>query len=411
MGELQASSLETWSDVECLVLHGRVFLGGGIRRAAIRIDRGLITYIGLNPNEEGCRRYHFDRGHLIMPGMVDLHVHFRDWDLASKETMRGGARAALAGGVVGVGDMPNTRPFIRTAELAARRLSEGSALPIDYRLHGGVPEDLEEVRKYVELGLRSIKVYPEDVANFGEEHVKKLFSLSAALGLTLVVHCEDPYAEAESPEGERRCVDWVLHLSSKYGARVHITHASTPYAVLAAHKHKPLVSVDVTPHHLLLSADGCLKRNPPGYCKVRPPLRGEETRRELLVELSLGRIDAVASDHAPHTREEKLSDSPPPGICSLELVLPLLLDLWRRGVLSLEDLVRLYSSYPAKLLGIGVRLGVGEPARIVVVENKPCVIDEGFFEGSCRFSPLVGLRAGGRVKLTVTPRAVYERSI
>ncbi|MGC8994237.1 MAG: amidohydrolase family protein, partial [Pyrobaculum sp.] len=116
---------------ECIWIEGRAYIAGGFRR--VRLGR------------RGCRPLQLSNSYLILPGFVDIHVHFRDWGLAYKETLMGGARSALAGGVVAVGDMPNTKPHIRTAELYRRRMEEGSRLPIIYRLHMGVPEDVGEL--------------------------------------------------------------------------------------------------------------------------------------------------------------------------------------------------------------------------------------------------------------------------
>ncbi|WP_052886172.1 amidohydrolase family protein [Thermoproteus uzoniensis] len=368
----------------CFVVEGRAYVGGAVRYVSLLVEGGAIK--SLKGRGEGCRVLQFSAKHLILPGFVDVHVHFRDWGLSHKETLLGGSAAALAGGVTAVLDMPNTRPHIRTAELYAKRLAEGSALPIHYGVHMGVPEDLAELDA---ARPRSVKIYPEDVERFGWAHVERLLERCRSLGCVAVFHCEDPAYLAEGsrpPEAEARCADRVA-LYARRGYRIHVTHVSLPYTVEAL---RGLATVDATPHHLLLSSDKC--SGP--LCRVNPPLRGEDQRRRLLALFLAGAVDMYATDHAPHTLEEKLSGSP--GICSLDVASSLLLRFWRDGLLGLDDVVRLYSFRPARFAGLDVGLRPGAPAAFSVFKLEEFAVSERDFKGTCRFSPLVGLRAFGR---------------
>ncbi|MEZ0248718.1 MAG: amidohydrolase family protein [Thermoproteus sp.] len=370
----------------CFVVEGKAYIRGAVRYVSILVEDGVVK--SLDGRRDGCTTVQFSRRHLILPGFVDVHVHFRDWGLSHKETLEGGARAALAGGVVGVLDMPNTRPHIRTAALYAKRLSQGSALPIYYGAHMGVPEDLSELDS---ARPRSVKIYPEDVAQFGWGHIEALLGRCSSLGCVAVFHCEDPAYFAEGvrpPEAEARCADRVA-LYAKRGYRIHVTHVSLPYTVEAL---RGLATLDAAPHHLLLSSDSC--GGP--LCRVNPPLRGEDQRRGLLSLFLSGLVDMYATDHAPHTLEEKRSASPPPGICSLDVASSLLLRFWRDGLLGLDEVLRLYSFRPARFAGLDVRLEPGAPAAFSVFRLEEFVISEEHFKGTCRFSPLVGLRAFGK---------------
>jgi len=367
--------------VECVRIEGRAYVGGRFTRVKL--------------GKEGCRTLQFSNDYLILPGMVDLHVHFRDWGLAHKETLAGGAAAALAGGVVAVGDMPNTKPHIRTAELYRKRLEEGSKLPIAYRLHMGVPGDLAELDA---AKPGSVKVYPEDVEAYGWGHVEALMRRCAALGCVVVFHCEDPAyfkGPERPPEAELRCVERVRALASLTGAMVHLTHVTLPQSVEAS---RGWATVDVTPHHLLLDVENC---RDPGLCLVNPRLRTPETRKALLAALAAGLVDIYATDHAPHTLAEKQSPNPPPGICSLDVALSLLLALWRRGVISLADVVRLYSRRPARLLG------VNPEGTFVVVKLEEFTIRGEEFVGTCKHTPFEGFRAFGRVVATAAKGRMY----
>jgi dihydroorotase (EC 3.5.2.3) len=369
--------------MDCVRLEGRTYIGG--RFVRIKLGR------------EGCRAIQLSNDYLILPGMVDMHVHFRDWGLSHKETLVGGAAAALAGGVVAVGDMPNTKPHIRTAELYRKRLREGADLPIIYRVHMGVPEDLAELDA---AKPRSVKVYPEDVERFGWGHIEDLMKRCASLGCTVVFHCEDPayFKNGDRPpEAELKCVERVRLLASIAGARVHLTHVTLPQAVEMS---RGWASVDVTPHHLLLDVENCRDA---GLCLVNPRLRTPETRKALLASLAAGLVDIYATDHAPHTLEEKRSEAPPPGICSLEVALSLLLALWKRGVITLSDVVRLYSHRPARLLGVDIE------NAFTIVKLEEFEVRSGDFVGSCKHTPFEGFKAFGKVVATAVRGRVYFR--
>ncbi|MEM1598935.1 MAG: amidohydrolase family protein [Pyrobaculum sp.] len=368
----------------CVRVEGRAYVEGGFHR--VRLGR------------QGCKTVQFSNDYLILPGMVDVHVHFRDWGLAYKETLQGGAKSALAGGVVAVGDMPNTKPHIRTAELYRKRLEEGSRLPVVYRLHMGVPADLSELDA---ARPRSVKIYPEDVAEFGWGHVERLLEKCASLGCTAVFHCEDPglFRDGERPpEAEWACVQKVWAAAMRTGAKVHLTHVTLPQTVEFS---RGWATVDVTPHHLLLDVENCKEA---GLCLVNPRLRTPETRKRLLALFAGGFVDIYATDHAPHTIEEKKWRSPPPGICSLDVALGLLLAFWKRGVLSIDDVVRLYSQRPAKFLGVDVDVGRG---FFTVVKLEEYVVRGEDFAGTCKHTPLEGFKAFGRVVATAVGGKIF----
>ncbi len=384
----------------CIEVAGRLWNG---RRAAVSIADGVVVGGKLG----GCRRYVFGRRHLVLPGAVDMHVHFRDWGLRHKEDMASASLAALQGGVVAVGDMPNTVPHIRDASLARRRWDDGSSLPVEYRLYMGIPEDPEEVAK-ARPYVVGVKAYPADIERYGWDHIVETFAVANRLGLLAVVHCEEPGAMAEGPnDSEVLCAHELARWVVARGIRVHLTHVSDPRTVELVQAYRPTITLDVTPHHLLLSREECVARHGRGPCYVRPPLRSREDRKRLFRSLLLGMVDAVATDHAPHGRDEKASDDPPPGICGINVALFLLLDLVRRGLMGLHDVVRLYSSRPRGLMGLRLGLEEGSPAGLAVVELVPGRVDPAAFSGSCRFSPLEGLPTYGRTRLVATPRSVY----
>lgn len=359
--------------LDCVEIEGRAYVGRFIR---VRLGEG------------GCRKIQLSNRYLILPGMVDIHVHFRDWGLSHKETLWGGAKAALAGGVVAVGDMPNTKPFIRTAELYRKRIQEGSQLPVVYRLHMGVPEDLGDLEA---AAPPSVKIYPEDIEAFGWSHIEALLKKCAELKCLAVFHCEDPaYFDGveRPPEAEAACVEKVKKLARHTGAAVHLTHVTLPETVEAA---RGWATVDVTPHHLLLDRENCRDF----LCFVNPRLRDPQTRKRLLALFAAGYVDIYATDHAPHTLEEKKNLAP--GICNIEVALSVLLTMWKRGILTLGDVLRLYHFRPARLLRVDVDIWRG---YYTVVKLEEFQVRGGDFAGSCKFTPFERRSLYGRVVAT-----------
>ncbi len=346
---------------------------------------------------------------IALPGFVDMHVHLRGWEQSYKEDLESGSRAALAGGVVGVGDMPNTLPPIRNSEIAAKRLVEGRSLPIAYRLHGGVPPYPDELAKYASLGIKTVKIYPEDLARLDD-----LASTAASLGIMLVVHCEDPnmfrsvdgsdssiHNLARPLGAELLCFLSVARASLMHGVRIHITHVSNPLVIRLANELRHLgLSTDVTMHHVLLDYEECGRAvGDPFYCKVNPPLRPYHQRIELLRLLIEGKVDMVASDHAPHSFNEKYGRSyqdTAPGFPGLETTSLLLIDLWRRGLIELQQVVSLYSTRPASLLGIDLT------NSLALIDTKAVTeIDPSKFQSKARHSPFTGRSVMGRVVGTI----------
>lgn len=346
---------------------------------------------------------------LALPGFVDMHVHLRGWEQSYKEDLESGSRAALAGGVIGVGDMPNTVPPIRSAETAVKRVTEARSLPIIYRLHGGVPAYLDELNNYLNAGIRSIKVYPEDLGSLNE-----LAQRAAGLGMMLIIHCEDPamfrpvdgsdisiHNLARPIDAELSCFLNAARLSLLHGVRIHFTHVTNPLVIRLINEMRHIgLSVDVTMHHVLLDYEECSKSvGDPFYCKVNPPLRGRHHRIELLRALIEGKIDAVASDHAPHALNEKYGrnyQETAPGFPGLETTGLLLIDLWRRGLIDIQQVISLYSHKPASILGIDTS------NSLTLVDTKSVtVIDQSKFQSKARHSPFNGRSILGRIVATI----------
>jgi carbamoyl-phosphate synthase/aspartate carbamoyltransferase/dihydroorotase len=322
--------------------------------------------------------------HLCLPGMVDVHVHLREPGGTLKEDVLSGTRAALAGGVVGVLDMPNNQPpVVDRQSLAAKSALFVKKAVSDYGLflgfQGGSIEALAEAAGDA-VGL---KLYLDET--FGqmtmrdERMLESVFEAWPGPG-PITVH-----AESESIPG-------ALELAGRYGQQIHVAHVPQPDDLLvidAARQRGVRVTCEVTPHHLFLSTDDLPHLG--AYGQMKPPLI--TSRQVALFWERLDLIDVIASDHAPHTREEKDSASPPPGVPGLETTLPLLLHAVDEGRLTLERMLDLVYHTPLRVYGLR---GPVDTEVEIAMEGAYRFPAEGY-QTRCGWSPFVGQWAHGRV--------------
>lgn len=402
-----------------LLVVGRAYLNGTLEEVAVAVETGKVVAVtrpSLAPSAE--RIVELKTGMVLLPGMVDIHVHMREPGLEHKEDWRTGSRAAAKGGVTCVLDMPNNAPPTNTCERLKEKLLRAAAKSlVDYGFYAGFNPDVEELRKCPELFL-GLKLYPEDLFH---EKSPDAFTLAARLGKPVVVHAEDPrrfkasviYSEARPPEAELSAARHALLLAARTGAWLHITHVSTG-AVLRealAAKVSLHVTTDATLHHALLN-ESLYRGSAAGLARVNPPLRGEEDREDVYEALRKLAVDALATDHAPHTLEEKLSSDPPPGFPSLEFALHLLLREVVEGRFPLRVL-ELYSRRPAELFGL--RKGVIAPgfdADFVVVKKADWVVRGSELVSKAKYTPFEGIQLRTETVMTfVRGREVYSEGV
>ncbi len=397
------------------IVGARVYVNGALRRYDVVIDGGRIVELSRSISLEGVDVIlKLERRFVVLPGFVDAHVHCRDFELSHEEDLSTCSEAALAGGVVCVGDMPNTRPKINRVDVLIRRIEDASRRSkVVYRVHFGVPDDLDELNRARELGVRTVKVYPEDFVEHGERHIEALFRRCSELGMTVIIHPEDHdvlmsyegprvlerHNEVRDRRAELSAAMRALMYAIKHRAKVHLTHVTIPEVIdlVNSLRHVIDVTTDVTMHHVLLSAERCLEVSEhPCICKVNPPLRDETTRLELLERLVENKVDLVVSDHAPHAPDEKREDDYDrcaPGFPGLEVTSRLLLSLWRSGALSIDQVVRLYSFSPSRLLGLAPRVEVGEMAYLTIVDTRfEHAVDPRVFRSKSKITPFAGTK-------------------
>jgi dihydroorotase len=375
-------------------------------------------------------------GRWVVPGFVDLHVHFREPGHEYKEDIASGLRAAAAGGFTTVCAMPNTKPVNDTRAItemmtARARAAGGPRLhPIAAATLGSEGKQLTEMADLREAGAIGVSDDGRCVMNAAV--MRRALEYARTFDLLFSQHCEDHdlTAGAQMHEGEistrlglagwpRAAEDVIvardLILAEATGARYHVAHVSSLGAVrlLREAKSRGLrVTAEVTPHHLTLTHEALL-----GYhtaCKVNPPLREREDVEALRAALADGTIDCIATDHAPHSDLEKDCEfeAASPGMIGLEPAIPVLLGLVREGALSATRLIESLTSSAARAAGLPAgTLKEGAPADIAVLDPEAdWTIDAGSLSSRSANTPLLGQRVRGRNSLTIVDgQVVYER--
>jgi dihydroorotase len=331
---------------------------------------GLIEALSRRARPKKSDRVLEAAGLLVLPGLIDMHVHLRDPGMTAAEDVGSGTRAAAAGGFTTVVCMPNTKPVLddpKVLKALLRKKARIRVLPAPALSLGLRGKRLSNIEALARAGAGALS---DDGIGTADGRI-----LGAALrrgmncGLTVLVHCEDHRLSGRARED--RATRAALSALKKSGGRLHVQHVSTAgalAAIRAARKRGLPVSCEVTPHHLFLTARD--EQGDPNM-KMNPPLRNEADRRALLRGLKDGTVDAIASDHAPHTRQAKGRgfEKAPCGVTGLETMLALTLRLVKEKRISLPRAVELLTRGPARALGIAAGvLKPGSPADITVVD-------------------------------------------
>ena len=412
------------------LINGKIATHKGVFDGTVFVEDGKILKVEKGHIDTGSYETIDVNGKYILPGLIDAHVHFRTPGGTEKEDWVHGSKAALAGGVTTVLDMPNTNPPTVSQKLLdeKRELVKKDSL-VNYGFFAGAAMDnVEEVAKMT--GIAGIKVYMG--SSTGSLLVDDLSVLERFMVETkhlLVLHAEnedcinehtsqhkgesDPgvHSKNRDPECAYEAVKDALHLAKKHDSRVHIAHLSTEKELETVRKFKnDKVSVEVTPHHLFLT-DGDYDKYE-NLIKMNPPVRSQQDQVALWEGIKDGTVDMVATDHAPHLLSEKKKyyGNVPSGVPGVQTMLPLLLNSVNEGKLSLEKVVELTSSNPAKVFKIKDKglLEPGYDADIVIVDmNLESKVDKGW--SKCEWSPFEGWELKGwPVKTFVKGDLMYE---
>ena len=420
-----------------LVLRGgRVFDPGAARpldqAGDVRIAAGRVVEIGrglVAPRIVDIKDL------WIVPGLVDLHVHLREPGQEYKEDIESGTRAAAAGGFTTICCMPNTKPVNdqrAVTELIVRRAREVGSVrvrPIGAITTGLLGENLADIAEMKEAGIVAISDDGRPVMNAGL--VRRALEYARTFDLPLVQHAED-LALAEGGamnegavatrigiRGQPACAESAmvardLEIVEWTGARYHVAHVSTArtIALVRDAKRRGLpVTCEVTPHHLALTDEACAHYDT--RTKVMPPLRTAADQEALIEALAEGVIDAIATDHAPHSPVEKEVEfeCAAPGMLGLETALPIVLDFVRMGTLDERRAIAALTGGPARAFGLpGGTLAVGSVADICVIDpERPVTFTADALASKSKNSPFLGQTLAGRAVLTfVEGRCVHD---
>ncbi|MCQ2153420.1 MAG: dihydroorotase [Bacteroidales bacterium] len=374
------------------------------------------------------REHSYGTDCVVCPAFVDVHVHFREPGFSYKETIRTGSMAAAAGGYSCVCTMPNLNPVPDSPSSLEEELSiiRRDAV-IDVRPYASITVGRKGLEVVDVASLKGLAVaFSDDGSGVQDEKVmRKAMEAVASAGGILAAHCEDnslldggyvhdgAYAREHGHRGISSRSEWGqierdLFLARETGCPYHVCHISTAESVDLIRRAKRR-GVDVTcetaPHYLVLCEDDLQED---GRFKMNPPLRSRADRDALIEGVLDGTIDMIATDHAPHTAQEKSKglEGSAMGVVGLETAFPVLYTaLVREGVMSLEDLVRLMSTNPRRRFGLG-----GDPGdRVTLDLENPFVIDPGKFRSMGHSTPFEGRTVYGRVLRTeYKGKTVYE---
>jgi dihydroorotase len=399
------------------------------------IDAGRVVAVGKNLKAPAGATKINATGRLVLPGFVDLHVHFREPGFEYKESIQSGAAAAVAGGFTSVCCMPNTSPVNDNQAITefildrARVAGFANVFPIGAITKGSEGKELAEIGDLRRAGCVAISDDGKPVMN--SLVMRRAMEYALAFDVPVVDHCEDLHlAEggcmnegAISTElglpgmpaaAEDVMVARNVALAELTGARLHLAHISTEGSVRMVREAKSRglkVTAEACPHHFTITEE--VVRGYNTYAKMNPPLRTWKDVQAIKEGLRDGTIDVIATDHAPHaTQEKQLGFTEAPfGIVGLETALSLTFALVDEGVLSLESAVDKLSTAPAKVFGLTKgTLAVGADADVTIVDQQEqWEVDPAKFRSKSRNTPFAGWKVKGRVRTTIVGgRVVFE---
>ena len=421
-----------------LIKNGRVVdpASGTDETLDVLIEDGAIAAVDKKIPARGAEVFDAT-GLVVAPGFIDLHVHLREPGYERKETIATGLAAAMAGGFTGVCCMPNTDPVNDNGSVTRYILDRAEAAsPLAVYPVGAITKGLkgEELAPYAELreaGVRAVSDDGHPVASAGV--MRRALEYAGSLGLLVIEHSEEKDLAGDGvmhegevsvrlglkgipAEAESIPVRRDITLARLTGQRLHVAHVSTRLAVeaiRAAKKRRIPVTAEATPHHFTLTDEAVASFDT--NTKMNPPLRTQDDVDAVIEALADGTIDAIATDHAPHTYEEKMVefDRAPNGVIGLQTAVPLALDrLVRKDRISLKRMVDAFSCAPARLLGLDRkgRIQPGDDADLTLFSlRKETCIEAADILSLSRNSPFLGMRLKGAVAGVVIGGRFYVK--
>ncbi|WP_302803172.1 dihydroorotase [Eubacterium ventriosum] len=375
-------------------------------------------------------------GCYVMPGLIDLHVHFRDPGLTYKEDIETGSKAAAKGGFTTVCCMPNTKPVVDNVETVKYIIEKGektgltNVLPVGAVTKNMAGIEITDVEELKKAGICAISEDGKSVMNSGV--YRKAMKNAAKANVPVLAHCEDinlveggvinlgDKSSELGVKGISNAVEDVIAmrdimLAKETGATLHLCHCSTKDSVEMVKRAKEegiKVTAEVCPHHFSMCSDDITSND--GNFKMNPPLRAREDMEALIKGLQDDIMDVISTDHAPHSAEEKAKDleHAPFGIVGLETSVALTVtNLVKKGYLTPMQMAAKMSYNPAKVLGIPKgTLDEGKIADITIIDpDKEYTIDANTFESKGKNTPFDGYKVSGEVEYTIlNGKVVYS---
>jgi dihydroorotase (multifunctional complex type) len=427
--------------VDSVLTNAKAYLNGQIVDCSIALEEGKIFKIGKETQMPNADQKTNLKNLLVLPGLIDEHVHLRDEGKAYKEDFKTGTAAAAAGGFTTVLDMPTNEPVTMSSETLRNRMWTASRkILVNVGFYSEFPKKLSEIESIVGQGVVGFKLFMGcqiGGLNIDDDEVLvDAFKEVAKFGLPVAVHAEDKalltkneeklklakktssaaFQAAHSEEVELRAVEHLLKISALTDARLHFCHVSTEKslnATIDAKKSGRKVTCEVTPNHLLMSTTELQRFGQ--MLIMAPPLRNKDQVEALWKGLAAGSVDALGSDHAPHALNEKSASTVwdvKVGVPGLETTLPLMLTQVRKNKLSLAKVVQLLAEKPSEIYSLNNcgRLENGKNADLTIVDfNHKFKIDASKFKSKAKYSPYNGWEVSGKpVKTFVNGLLVFD---
>ncbi|MBS7642898.1 MAG: dihydroorotase family protein [Candidatus Bathyarchaeia archaeon] len=419
------------STVDLKVVGGRVYRRGRLTRIDIAIDEGRIVKLGRGSSMPNSDKVVDASGCIVLPGVIDVHVHLRDENLSYKETFETGTLSAALGGVTTILDMPNNDPPTIGRVASTRRIDRARGrIYVNVGFYSFIPEDLKELENTIELGISGFKIFLTDgygLNPWNESMMLEAMEIIGNRSSILCVHCEDgrmiregmsktaikdlrDYEKIRGKDVELSAVSYILRLASKLktGTSIHLCHITCSEAVEMVSEAKARglnISCEVTPHHILL--DSSYMDRFGGLAFTLPLLRSRSDVSRLFDYTAAGFVDIIASDHAPHSINEKMDPDPSrvkPGFPCLEIMLPVIFTEVVNGRVSLDIAVKTLCENPARIFRIDRRgyIEEGFYADLVVLDPRiEFTVNPDLFASKAKYSPFYGRRLKGKPTTTI----------
>ncbi len=411
-----------------IIRNGTIVSSQGTRKADLFIELGKIRLIKAHIPVRGKEEVIDANGCYVLPGMIDAHVHLRDFRDVLKEDYFTGTSAALAGGATSLIDMPNNSlATISLDALAAKKMVASKKAICNYGFHfGATNNNFEEAREAaLDPSIAGLKIYMgSSTGSLLVDDFSAFYRHLQEFQKPIVLHAEDEgairhFSREHEPTNAsvhnkirnesvaELAVARAISAAKKTKARAHFAHVSTGREIeliRKGRKERLKLTCEVTPHHLFL--DESFARKMGNFGKVNPPLRSKQEVAKLWAALGSGKIDIIASDHAPHLKEEKEKpySEAPSGVPELDTSLLLLLDAVSKKRISIMELVQLFAVNPAKIFNIkhkgGIAVGMDADLVVVNLKRKTKIRNDKLFT-KCKWSPYDGLTVQGSIEKTI----------